>query len=303
MKQDKITPCLWFDEQGEEAARFYASIFKNGEVGNITRYTEGGMMPAGGVMTVRFAVAGQQSIALNGGPYFKFTPAASFFVGCESAMELDILWDKLIEGGLALMEREAMQPFERYGWLQDKYGLSWQLGVCGCPQYVTPFLMFTGPVYRKAEEAIKFWCSVFSDSGVKDTLRAEKDNPYGLAEGDMVHARFRLFNQDFMAMDSGYNHGFNFTEAFSFYVECATQQEIDYYWNALTVDGGEESQCGWLKDRFGLSWQIVPDSLERMTDGSDPVRTKYVMDMMLKMHKLDMEALQRAYNGNLSNVK
>ncbi len=297
MKQEKITPCLWVDAQGEEAARFYTSIFKNGSVGNITRYTERGMMPAGDVMTVRFQVAGQQAIALNGGPYFKFTPATSFFVGCESAAELDALWDKLIEGGFALMEREAMPPFERYGWLQDRYGLSWQLGVCGCPQYVAPFFMFTGPVYRKTEEAVKFWCSVFKDSEIKDVLKAGKDNPYDMAEGDVIHAEFRLFNQLFMAMDSGYDHKFNFTEAFSFYVECANQQEIDYYWNALTADGGEESQCGWVKDKYGVSWQIVPDSLERMTDGSDPARTNRVMEALLAMHKIDMAALQRAYDN------
>ncbi len=296
MNASKITPCLWFDTQAEEAAGFYASIFRDGAVGAATRYPEGGMMPAGGVMTVRFTVAGQPAIALNGGPYFKFTPASSFFVGCESAAELDALWDKLIEGGFALMEREAMPPFERYGWLQDRYGFSWQLGVCGCRQYVTPFLMFTGPVYRKAAEAVEFWRSTFAEVSVQEMVLAGKSNPYGIAEGDVIHARFNLCGQDLMAMDSGYDHKFNFTEAFSFYVECASQAEIDYFWDALGADGGE-GECGWMKDRFGVWWQIVPDTLESMTDGSDPVRTKRVMDALLKMHKIDMAALQEVYDG------
>jgi len=113
----KITPCLWFDRQAEEAARFYVSIFKNSKIGEITRYGEGAPLPKGTVLTVRFQLDGQDFLALNGGPVFKFTEAISLIVNCDTQEEIDRMWDKLSEGG---------QQVE-CGWLKDKYGLSWQI--------------------------------------------------------------------------------------------------------------------------------------------------------------------------------
>jgi len=119
----KITPCLWFDQQAEEAARFYTSIFKNSRIGNISHYGEAGReihgMPAGTVLTVDFELEGQSFTALNGGPMFKFNEAISFQVHCETQQELDYYWDKLSEGG----DQKAQQC----GWLKDKYGASWQV--------------------------------------------------------------------------------------------------------------------------------------------------------------------------------
>jgi predicted 3-demethylubiquinone-9 3-methyltransferase (glyoxalase superfamily) len=116
-----ITPCLWFDSQGEEAARFYTSIFKNSKIGTITRYGDAGAAasgrPNGSVMTVAFQLDGQEFVALNGGPHFKFTEATSFMVNCETQKEIDDFWEKLSEGG-------EQGPC---GWLKDKYGLSWQV--------------------------------------------------------------------------------------------------------------------------------------------------------------------------------
>lgn len=113
----KITPFLWFDDKAEEAMNFYVSIFKNSKVGNVTRYGKAGPGPEGTVMSATFQLDGQDFFALNGGPHFKFTPAISFFVNCETQQEVDELWEKLSAGG-----RE-----DRCGWLQDKYGLSWQI--------------------------------------------------------------------------------------------------------------------------------------------------------------------------------
>jgi predicted 3-demethylubiquinone-9 3-methyltransferase (glyoxalase superfamily) len=113
----KIVPCLWFDDQAEEAARFYTSIFRNSRVGKIARYGEGGPRPKGTVLTVKFRLDGQEFLALNGGPQFKFTEAVSFIVNCETQKEVDRLWETLSEGG------EKVQC----GWLKDKYGLSWQI--------------------------------------------------------------------------------------------------------------------------------------------------------------------------------
>ena len=112
----KITPCLWFDHQAEEAARFYTSLFKNSRIDAVTRYGEAGPGPKGGVMTVAFELDGQKFMALNGGPLFKFTEAVSFVVNCENQQEVDEMWDKLSSGGE-----------EQCGWVKDKYGLSWQI--------------------------------------------------------------------------------------------------------------------------------------------------------------------------------
>ena len=113
----KITPFLWFDNQAEEAANFYTSIFKNSKVVSVSRYGEGGPGPKGSVMSAAFQLEGQDFYALNGGPVFTFSPAISFFVNCETQQEIDTLWEKLSEGGKE----------ERCGWLKDKYGVSWQI--------------------------------------------------------------------------------------------------------------------------------------------------------------------------------
>ncbi|MFE3292603.1 VOC family protein [Rhodococcus sp. NPDC059234] len=155
----KITPCLWFDSQAEEAARFYTSVFENSSIGGISQYGEGMPMPAGTVMTVAFTLNGQDFTALNGGPEFAFT------------------------------------------------------------------------------------------------------------------------------------------EAISFQVDCADQDEVDEYWEALTADGGRESQCGWLQDKFGLSWQIVPSVLPEIFGGPDPAGAQRAVAAMMQMRKLDIGALRKAYAG------
>jgi predicted 3-demethylubiquinone-9 3-methyltransferase (glyoxalase superfamily) len=113
----KITPFLWFDGNLEEAMNFYASVFKNARIMDVARYGEGGPAPKGSVMTATFELEGQQFMGLNGGPMYKFSPAVSFFVNCETQQEIDELWEKLSEGG----------ELERCGWLQDKFGLTWQI--------------------------------------------------------------------------------------------------------------------------------------------------------------------------------
>ncbi len=289
-----IIPCLWFDHQGEEAVKLYTSLFKDGKIETIARYPEGGMMPKDSVMTVKFRIAGQESVALTGGPYFKFTPATSFFVGCESVAEFDRLWDQLVVDGSILMEPEQLPPFfEKFGWLQDRYGLPWQFGVCGIPQYITPYLLFVGKHYGQAEEAIKFYRSVFDTSSLDSIVHYGKGQHD--TEGLVQHASFLLNGQNFMVSESGWDHQFDFTEAFSFYVYCANQAEIDHYWDALS-EGGEQSQCGWLKDRYGVWWQIVPDNLEKMMTGGDAEQTKRVNDALMQMAKLDINILQKAYD-------
>jgi predicted 3-demethylubiquinone-9 3-methyltransferase (glyoxalase superfamily) len=289
----KITPFLWFDNNAEEAIHFYTSIFKDSSVGRLTRYGEAGPGKRGTVMTGAFQISGLEFMALNGGPLFKFTPAISFFVHCQTEQEIDGLWKHLSESGTALMELDKYPFSERYGWVADRFGLSWQLMLTRTPQKVFPFLMYVGKQNGRAEEAVMFYTSIFKNS---QTLMAEKYGKGGpMPEGALVHGRFLLEGEEFIAMDGGVDHQFTFTEATSFFVTCTSQEEIDEFWERLS-EGGEEGQCGWLKDRYGVSWQIVPTILGEMLQDKDPDRAKRVTMAMLQMKKLDIAQLGEAYN-------
>jgi predicted 3-demethylubiquinone-9 3-methyltransferase (glyoxalase superfamily) len=290
----KITPFLWFDTNAEEAANFYVSVFGNSKVGSITRYGEAGPAPKGTVMTVAFELEGQKFTGLNGGPHFKFTPAVSFYVACETAQEVDALWEKLSEGGSVLMELASYPFSERFGWIADKYGLSWQLNLASFPQKITPCLMFVGEQNGKAEEAMYLYTSEFKNSSIDRVERYSAGD--GGTEGAVKHGVFSIDGQKFIAMDGGTNHSFAFTEAQSFVVDCKSQEEVNEFWRNLS-EGGQESQCGWLKDKYGLSWQIVPAILIEMLQDKDAERSKRVMEAMMQMTKIDIPTLQRAYDG------
>jgi predicted 3-demethylubiquinone-9 3-methyltransferase (glyoxalase superfamily) len=153
---------------------------------------------------------------------------------------------------------------------------------------ITPFLCFD----NNAEEAINFYVSVFKNSKILRLQRFENAGPGG--KGTVVTGTFELDGQQFMALQGG--PLFKFTEAISMFVNCETQEEVDYFWEKLTA-GGNESQCGWLKDKFGLSWQIVPAALGQMLGDKDPAKSKRVMEAMLQMRKIDIARLQQAYEG------
>ena len=304
--QQKITPYLWFDDQAEEAANFYVSTFsaiagsatddKTSQIGNVTRYGEAAAevsgKPAGTAMTVEFQLDGQKFVALNGGPEFNFTPAISFFVSCQTESEVDALWETLSDGGEVLMPLGQYPFSEKFGWLNDAYGVSWQLNLAPSPQKITPFLLFVGEQQGKAEAAANFYSSLFENSGIATIQRYGPG--HGEPEGTLMHGRFFLAGQDFMAMDSGQEHNFTFTEAISFLVSCENQEEVDELWQKLT-EGGEEGPCGWLKDKYGVSWQIVPTALMEMLADEDAARAERVTEAMLKMKKIDIEGLQKAY--------
>jgi predicted 3-demethylubiquinone-9 3-methyltransferase (glyoxalase superfamily) len=153
---------------------------------------------------------------------------------------------------------------------------------------ITPFLWFND----NAEAAANFYISIFENSKITGIARYTEGSPG--QPGAVMTVGFRLLGQDFTALNGG--PIFKFTEAVSFVVHCETQKEIDYYWSKLSA-GGEAVQCGWLKDKFGLSWQIVPNALIKLMDGKDPARSTRVMKAMLKMIKLDIAGLERAYRG------
>lgn len=295
----KITPFLWFDDRAEEAANFYTSIFKHSKIGNIARYGKEGYeihkREPGTVMSLDFEIEGKRFTALNGGPVFKFTPAISFFVSCRTQKEVDELFRQLSDGGGIFMPLDRYPFSEKFGWVIDKFGVSWQLILASAAQKITPCLMFAREQHKKAEEAMNFYVSVFKNSHISMVAHYEKGED---VPGTVKHAKFSLGGQEFIAMDSGLDHQFTFTEAISFVVNCENQEEIDYYWKKLSEGGDEKAQqCGWLKDKYGVSWQIVPVILGEMLRDKDPGKSERVTRAMLQMKKIDIEGLKKAYEG------
>lgn len=272
-----IYPCIWFDGKAGDAAKFYCGIFKDSSVISESQ------------LVVNIEIAGQQLMCLNGGPYFTINPSISFYVVFETGSEIDAAWEKLFDGGTVLMPYNKYDWSEKYGWLQDKFGVNWQLAM-GKPeefgQKITPVLMFTGNQAGNAEKAIGLYTSIFNESLVVGILRYSADDPD--KEGTIKHAQFRLNNQLFMAMDSSLSHQFGFNEAVSLVVECDTQEQIDYFWEKLSAVP-EAEQCGWLKDQFGVSWQIVPSVLKSLLN--DPKRSERVVQAFMNMKKFDIETL------------
>lgn len=294
----KIVTHLWFDTQAKEASEFYASLLPESKVDSI-RIIKG--TPSGDCDIVNFTLAGQKFMAISAGPYFRLNPAISLFVTFENETDIQTVWDKLIEGGKAMMPFDTYPWAKKYGWVQDKYGLTWQLslplsfGESGqAQQRITPLLMYTQGMAGKTKEAVEFYTQVFPDSQVEMLV------PYEEGEGDVAgyikHARFSLFGQNFMAMDSSGPHQFTFNEAVSFIVNCETQEEIDTYWERLSADPKAE-QCGWLKDKFGVSWQIVPTAMNEMMGKGTPEQKARLTQAFLKMKKFNIAELQKAYQG------
>jgi predicted 3-demethylubiquinone-9 3-methyltransferase (glyoxalase superfamily) len=301
----KITPHLWFDKEAKEAAEFYVSLVPNSTVKNITTLHN---TPSGDCDVVSFALSGQPFMAISAGPLFKFNPSVSFHLKCKTKDEVDAMWEKLSQGGKILMPLGAYPFSERFGWVEDKYGLSWQVILVGeieLSQQITPVLMFVGKVCGKTEEAINFYLSVFKNSpgaaqAAADT-KADILARYGKGEepdkeGTVKYASFALLGQQFGAMDSAREHKFAFNEAISFIVPCDTQEEIDYFWAKMSADPNAE-QCGWLKDKYGLSWQITPTVMNQMLGGKDQEKIARLTQAFLKMKKFDIDALKRAYEG------
>lgn len=305
----KIVPHLWFDTNAEEAVNFYTSVFQGGMVGSVTHYTDAGHeihgMKAGTVLTVSFEIEGFRLIALNGGSYFTFTPAISFMVNFDPSREEDAagrlqsVWEKLSEGGEALMPLQEYPFSKLYGWVKDKYGLTWQL-ILTNPEgeerpTIIPSLLFVGDVAGKAEEAVHLYTSVFNNSKKGTMMRYGKEHAPE-KEGSLMFSEFAIEGEWFTAMDSAAEHTFTFNEAVSLLVECTDQAEIDYYWEKLSAVK-ESEQCGWLKDAFGVSWQIAPQGMEEMLNDADTEKVNRVLNAMFAMKKLDIAALKRAFEG------
>lgn len=292
----RIIPHLWYDKEAKEAAEFYVRVF--GGDSRVTNVTTISGTPSGDADIVSFTLLGLDFMSISAGPYFKPTPAISFLVACDTKEEVERLWHELSDGGEVLMPLESYPFSERYGWTSDKYGFSWQILYAGegaIAQRITPTLMFVGDVCGKALEAAKKYTALFPDSALGDVQHYPKEMP-NEAPDNVMHMDFTLCGQGFGAMDSGQEHKFNFNEAISLMVRCDTQAEIDTYWDALSAVP-EAEQCGWLKDEYGVSWQIVPTAMDDMMTSGDEAARGRVTKSFLQMKKFDLSELEKAFKG------
>jgi predicted 3-demethylubiquinone-9 3-methyltransferase (glyoxalase superfamily) len=302
----KIIPHLWYDKEAVEAAKFYTSVFPDSKITStsVLRNT-----PSGDCDIVGFELWNHKFMSISAGPYFKFTPAISFIVNFDPLFfgssdkaareKIDEIWGKLIDGGKALMEIGEYPFSKRYGWVMDKYGLSWQLMLTDAAGEqrppIIPSLLFVGNKCGKAEEAINFYLSVFKNAQAGSLHRY----PAGMEpdkEGTVMFADFTLEDSWFAAMDSAHKHNFDFNEAVSLLVNCNDQAEIDYYWQKLSAVP-EAEQCGWLKDKYGVSWQINPNVMDEMFAKGSQEQIDRVTQAFLPMKKMDIATLKKAYEG------
>jgi len=280
--KEKITPCLWYNGQAKEAATLYCSLFADAKIS------------AQSPIVTAITVAGQSITLLDGGAMFKPNPSISLYYIAETEEELNRVWKGLSKEGKVLMELGKYPWSEKYGWLSDKFEVSWQITlgkISDVGQKVTPSLMLVGDQYGRADEAIEVYSKIFKNTKVEGVLRYGKGMEPD-KEGKVQHAQLVIGDQKLMLMESAHDHKFSFSEGVSLTVHCENQEEIDYYWYCLTEGGGEESMCGWLKDKFGVSWQIIPVILNKIM--SDPTKAGKAAQAFMSMRKLNIEQIVQA---------
>lgn len=293
----KIVPNLWFDHEAVEAATFYTTVFDNSKINWKTVIKD---TPSGDSEQISFTLEGLDIFAISAGPIFTLNPTGSFSVFCETEEEVEDLWEQLIAGGTVIMALDRYPFSNRYGWVKDRFGLSWQLMHVDYPfkQKIYPTLTFVGKQYLKAEEARAHYVSIFKEAKMGDIFyygeEAEDENPKAVSYSSFTLEGVTHLAMDMMTSDDSYF----FNEAFSLMVSCEDQAEIDYYWEKLsTVPEAEE--CGWLKDKFGISWQIMPREMDEMMQSTDEEAKARVVEAFLKMKKIDIAALNAAYAGEV----
>jgi len=291
----KIVPHLWFDREALEAAEFYTTVFDDARITHKSVIKD---TPSGDCDIVGFRIMGFEFMAISAGPYFQKNPSISFFVNFDPSQDkdarkrIDRTWEALMAGGKALMPLDKYPFSERYGWVEDRYGVSWQL-IYTNPEgeerpLVIPSFLFVGKTYGKAEEAVNFYLSVFKSSKMGNLMHygpGQEPNK----EGTVMFSDFKLEGTWFAAMDGGGEHDFHFNEGISLIVKCKGQNEIDYFWKKMSAVP-EAEQCGWLKDKFGVSWQILPENMDELM-ARNPDKTTPVM---LGMKKIVIQELEDA---------
>ncbi len=293
----RFIPNLWFDRTAEEAAGFYTSVFPESRILDIQRYPSEGLPEfqqefAGQALAVEFELAGVRFVGINAGSEFRPNPALSFMVNFDPSRDpaacerLDAAWAALSEGGTEMMGLGEYPFSPRYGWVEDRYGVNWQLILTdpeGEPRpTIMASLLFGGPVQNRAAEALQFYADVF---GGRIGTTAAYGEPTGPATAEaLMFAEVGVDGDWLVLMDSAVPQDFTFTPGASLMLECADQAEIDRYWERLSAVP-EAEQCGWCVDRFGVSWQVLPANLRELM-GANPDGHQ----RMLQMKKIEVAA-------------
>lgn len=281
---NNIFPCFWFNQNGSEAAEFYTSIFRNSKVTVDTP------------MVINIEIEGQKLMFLNGGPMFQPNLTLSLMMMCDSKEETESYFKKLSENGKVMMTLDAYPWSESYAWVEDQYGISWQLYYSKekYKQKFSPVMMFTGINNGNCKDALNYYTSIFPNSEIEGVMEYEEgqdDTP-----GNVAHSQFSINDYMMMAMDSSHNHNAGFTEGTSMTIMTKDQEETDYYWDLFTAEG-EESMCGWLKDKYGFSWQIVPHRLIELTNTYEVEKAQKAFGAMMTMKKIIIKDIEDAYNS------
>lgn len=267
-------PCFWYDSDSAGAAALYLQAFGTGHIVETTP-----------ISTI-WELYGRRLMGINGGPRYRPNGSLSLFVQRSAEEEVRGAFETLAQDGQVFMPLSPKEWSPLYGWVQDRYGVNWQIAqgrVDAADFTLMPALTFFGAQAGRAKEAMELYTSIFSSSTV-DELHTGED-------GRIMFAAAHLGGQTVAFMDGPDSQDIPFSEGASLSVACETQVEIDYFWDRL-VEGGRESRCGWLVDRFGVSWQIVPAVLGALM--SNPERAQRVVAAFLPMNKLDLETLLNA---------
>jgi len=278
MVRNTVYPCIWTNHQNAEMSAVYGGAFDCLSVLSSTPFV------------TELALGDYRMLLLDGGDKFSPNPSISIFIKMTDKAALQKAWDKLTEGAKVMMPLQAWPWSPMYGWVKDRFNVSWQLFWEEKAEedfVLSPCLMYVGDNAGKTKDAMDFYCSMFKPSVINGVTY------YGEGGGDVAsyinHAEFTLGNNLLMAMDSSHMHGFDFSEGISLVVPCKNQEEIDHYWASLT-NGGAESICGWLKDRYGVSWQIVSANIGILM--SDQEKAPKIFERILKMKKIIVADLE-----------
>ena len=280
--KNKIYPSIWFNNQAKEAAELYCSLFDDSTIHESN------------AITTSFSLNGYYIMGIDGGPMFQPNPSISLYVECDSEEELDTKYEALVANGKVIIPLGTYPWSEKYAFIQDQFNVCWQLTLRSNPEnpQITPALLFVNDKNGMAEEAIDHYASIFHNSQILEMEYYEEGQQN--AEGNVLFSRISIDGFQLIAMDGPDKHDYDFNEGFSFLITTKDQAETDEFWEELIGEDGNEGQCGWLKDPFGISWQVVPKTfMDIMANGSEESK-KRVLDCIMSMKKLIVKDIEQA---------
>lgn len=292
MRQIVIQLC--FNDQAEEAVKFYTSVFDQSEITREIRYP----MPNGESVAYDFTIENQTFSAFNGGTDFKMNPSFSLMISLDTAEEVDALYTELAKGGKDLMPLDSYPFSDRYAWVEDQFGLSWQIMLAPdvpANHKVRVSLLFAGQYCGQAEQALKDYATIFQ-KGEPGQINYYQEGEARDDRARVNYAELNIGDQQLVFMDHGFGSDEEFSEAISFLIVAGAQSEVDYYWEKLSADEKAESM-GWLKDSHGISWQVVPQAYLQIMETATEEQKKRVLDVLFKMKKMDVARLENAKFG------